>query len=57
MKRLTHIMLLAVLCGGLVASCTKSEESSFNPDKVKVMLDFSSTGTRAASSAQQGYQI
>ena len=50
-------MLLAVLCVGLVASCTKSEESSFNPDKVKVMLDFSSTGTRAASSAQQGYQI
>ena len=57
MKRLTHIMLLAVLCVGLVASCTKSEESSFNPDKVKVMLDFSSAGTRAASSAQQGDQI
>lgn len=57
MKRLTHIMLFAALCVGLVASCTKSEESSFNPDKVKVMLDFSSAGTRAASSMQQGDQI
>ena len=58
MKRLTHILLLAALCVGLVTSCTKSDDAAtFNPEMVKVMLNFGAGTTRAATSGESGDQI